>query len=200
MTAQKICLIGGSGFIGRHLAAQLASRDHRLTIASRRTAPPDFRVLPSAELVSADVHDPVQLAKLIAGHDAVISMVGILHGSRAQFEEAHAQLPEKIVAACRLQNVRRLVHVSALGAAQDAPSDYQQTKALGELAVESSAKYFVPHLFAASLTCSPACKGCCPFCRWPEPAAGWLRPGWKTSPARYASAWRARKPWAKSWI
>ncbi|AOZ48598.1 complex I NDUFA9 subunit family protein [Chromobacterium vaccinii] len=138
MTAQKICLIGGSGFIGRHLAAQLASRDHRLTIASRRTAPPDFRVLPSAELVSADVHDPAQLAKLIAGHDAVISMVGILHGSRAQFEKAHAQLPEKIVAACRLQNVRRLVHVSALGAAQDAPSDYQQTKALGELAVESS--------------------------------------------------------------
>ncbi|QIY81725.1 complex I NDUFA9 subunit family protein [Chromobacterium violaceum] len=138
MTALKICLIGGSGFIGRHLAAQLASRGHRITIASRRTGLPDFRVLPSAELVSADIHDPGQLAGLIAGHDAVVSMVGILHGSRAQFEKAHAQLPEKIVDACRRQGVRRLVHVSALGAAQDAPSDYQQTKALGELAVESS--------------------------------------------------------------
>ncbi|XLM22068.1 NAD(P)H-binding protein, partial [Chromobacterium piscinae] len=77
-------------------------------------------------------------AELIAGHDAVVSMVGILHGSRAQFEKAHVQLVEKIVAACKRQGVRRLVHISALGAAQDAPSDYQQTKALGELAVENS--------------------------------------------------------------
>ncbi|MEN6079074.1 complex I NDUFA9 subunit family protein [Chromobacterium piscinae] len=138
MTSQRICLIGGSGFIGRHLAAQLASRGHRLTIASRRAPPPGFRVLPSAELVSVDIHDPAQLAMLVDGHDAVVSMAGILHGSRAQFEKAHAQLPEKIVAACRRQNVRRLLHISALGAAQDAPSDYQQTKALGELAVESS--------------------------------------------------------------
>ncbi|WP_434627300.1 complex I NDUFA9 subunit family protein [Chromobacterium sp. CV08] len=138
MSTQKICLIGGSGFIGRHLAARLAGLGHRLTVASRRTDLPGFRVLPSAELVRADIHDPAELARLVAGHDAVISMVGILHGSRAQFEKAHAELPEKIAAACRRQGVRRLLHISALGAAQDAPSDYQQTKALGELAVESS--------------------------------------------------------------
>ncbi|KUM05529.1 complex I NDUFA9 subunit family protein [Chromobacterium subtsugae] len=135
---QKICLIGGSGFIGRHLAARLAGDGHRITVASRKTALPEFLVLPSARLVNADIHDPAQLEALIAGHDAVVSMVGILHGSRAQFEKNHARLPEAIVEACRRQRVPRLVHVSALGAAQDAPSDYLQTKALGELAVEGS--------------------------------------------------------------
>ncbi|POZ60255.1 complex I NDUFA9 subunit family protein [Chromobacterium alticapitis] len=134
----RICLIGGSGFIGRHLAARLGGAGYRLTVASRKTALPGFMVLPSVELSAANVHDPEQLDALIAGHDAVISMAGILHGSRAAFEKIHSQLPEKVVTACRGQGVRRLIHISALGAAQDAPSDYQQTKALGELAVENS--------------------------------------------------------------
>ncbi|MEN3032351.1 complex I NDUFA9 subunit family protein [Chromobacterium amazonense] len=134
----RICLIGGSGFIGLHIATVLVQQGHRLTVATRKAALPAFSVLPSVELASADVHDPARLAELIAGHDAVVSMVGILHGSRAQFEKAHVQLVEKIVAACKQTGVRRLVHISALGAAQDAPSDYQQTKALGELAVENS--------------------------------------------------------------
>ncbi|OHX16365.1 complex I NDUFA9 subunit family protein [Chromobacterium sphagni] len=139
MSAQKICLIGGSGFIGRHLAAQLTTLGHPITVASRKTSLPELLVLPSVRLVSADIHDPAQLEALIAGHDAVVSMVGILHGSRAQFEQNHARLAESIAAACERQRVRRLVHISALGAAQDGPSDYLQTKALGELAVESSA-------------------------------------------------------------
>lgn len=134
----RICVIGGGGFIGRHLAARLSRHGHRLTIPSRKAALPQLQVLPSAELVQANVHDPAALARLVSGHDAVVSMVGILHGSRAQFEKAHAQLPEKIAAACKLGGIKRLIHVSALGAAQDAPSDYQQTKALGELAVENS--------------------------------------------------------------
>ena len=59
-------------------------------------------------------------------------MVGILHGSRRDFERAHVQLTEQVIAACQRQGVRRLVLVSALGAGRDAPSDYQQTKALAE--------------------------------------------------------------------
>ncbi|UTH73863.1 complex I NDUFA9 subunit family protein [Chromobacterium sp. IIBBL 290-4] len=138
MSVNRVCMIGGSGFIGRRIAAELAKAGMRLTIASRKPAQPLLQVLPGAELVEADVHDAAALDRLLRGHDAAISMAGILHGSRAQFEKVHAELPEKIAAACRRQRVPRLIHISALGAAQDAPSDYQQTKALGELAMERS--------------------------------------------------------------
>jgi len=136
----KIAIIGGAGFIGSYIAEYLSRDGHRLSIATRQRErhKTDLIPLPGCELVECNVHDPQQLRALLAGHDAVISMVGILHGSRAAFEKAHVTLVAGIIDACRASGIRRLIHISALGAAENAPSDYQQTKGKGEALVAAS--------------------------------------------------------------
>jgi NADH dehydrogenase len=88
--------------------------------------------LPTVDLVEADVHDADQMTALLQGADALVHLVAILHGSAAQFDRVHVQLPRSLAAACARAGVRRVVHVSALGVAADAPSDYLRSKAAGE--------------------------------------------------------------------
>lgn len=123
-------ILGGAGFLGRHLAAELARRSVEVTVPSRRRErAKHLIVLPAVDVVEADINAPGVLERLARGRDAVINLVGILHGS---FERAHVELPKAIVAACRASGVPRLLHVSALGAAPDAPSEYLRSKARGE--------------------------------------------------------------------
>jgi NADH dehydrogenase len=88
-------------------------------------------------VVQADVHDPQALTALMPGHDAVINMVAILHGDRHAFDKVHVQLPRQIAHACVQTGVKRMLHVSALGADQHGPSLYQRSKAQGEAALQS---------------------------------------------------------------
>jgi NADH dehydrogenase len=81
------------------------------------------------DVVEADVHAPPTLDRLVAPVDAVISLVGILHGD---FQRAHVELPRQLVEACRRHGVRRLVHVSALQADPAGPSAYLRSKGEGE--------------------------------------------------------------------
>jgi NADH dehydrogenase len=90
------------------------------------------------ELVQADVHDEAELVRLLAGCDAVVNLIAILHGSAADFQRVHVELPRKLAAACRATGVKRLVHVSALGAASDAPSNYLRSKAAGEAVLRTA--------------------------------------------------------------
>lgn len=136
MKHDRICVIGGGGFVGHHLVSLLASRGCRMWVPTRRRSRIiDLTVLPTVEVVEADVHDPAALRQLFRGMDAVINLVGILHGTPAEFERAHVELPRKIVQACSETNVGRLLHMSALGADAASRSVYQQTKAKGEAEV-----------------------------------------------------------------
>lgn len=138
-------LVGGSGFIGSAIARRLAARGERVVIPSRRRERARALILlPGVEVVEADVHDQAQLARLAAGADAAISLVGILHGDAGtpygrRFREAHVDLPRKLAAACATAGVPRLLHASALGAAADAPSMYLRSKADGEKALFDAA-------------------------------------------------------------
>ncbi|BAK77110.1 NAD-dependent epimerase/dehydratase [Pseudogulbenkiania sp. NH8B] len=140
MKYQRICVIGGSGFIGGYLGERLAEAGVEITFATRNYEQHKEKliVLPKTELVEVDVHDQTSLNALLHGHDAVVSMVGILHGSRQAFERAHVALPEKIIQACRYNGIRRLIHISALGADPNGPSHYQQTKGIAEQRIEAS--------------------------------------------------------------
>lgn len=139
MRHQNILVIGGSGFVGGHLAAALATDGRRVTIPSRRReVGKRLILLPTVDVVEADVGDDAALATLVRGKDAVINLVGILHGDEAAFTRAHVELPHRIAAACRAAGVRRLLHMSALGAAENGPSIYLRTKAKGEAAVEDA--------------------------------------------------------------
>lgn len=136
MKHEKICVIGGGGFVGHHLVSLLASRGCRVWVPTRRRQRIlDLAVLPTVEVVEADVHDPAVLHQLFTGMDAVINLVGILHGTAAQFERAHVELPRRIAHACNEAGVGRLLHMSALGADTASRSVYQQTKAKGEAEV-----------------------------------------------------------------
>ena len=136
---QKILVFGGTGFVGHHLCKELVRLQHRVTVPTRDVSSRrGVRSLPSVDLVQADVHDPAALARLVPGHDAVVNLVAILHGNSLEFERTHVELVRKIARACQDAGVLRLVHVSALGAANDAPSMYQRSKAKGEEVLQAS--------------------------------------------------------------
>jgi uncharacterized protein YbjT (DUF2867 family) len=137
---KNILVLGGTGFVGRHVCAKLSHAGWRTTVPSRQPekASP-LRALSMTHVVPADVHDEAALTRLIAGHDAVVNLVAILHGSAAAFEQVHVELPKKLARACAATGVRRLVHISALGASLDAPSMYQRSKARGEAVLQTAA-------------------------------------------------------------
>jgi NADH dehydrogenase len=97
-----------------------------------------IQFLPTTVPLPCDVHDDAQLARVLDGHDAVVNLIAILHGSAAQFDKVHVQLPQRLAAACRVAGLRRCVHVSALGADAEAPSDYLRSKAAGEETLRSA--------------------------------------------------------------
>jgi len=128
---KKVLVLGGSGFVGRSVCEQLSRRfpGLQLVVPTRR-APhaTHLRVLPNIEIVVADVHDPVVLTRLVAGCDAVVNLVAILHGSKDEFDAVHRRLPETLTRAMHAAGVRRLVHVSAIGVASYAPSNYLRSR------------------------------------------------------------------------
>lgn len=135
---KKILILGGTGFVGRHLCEKLTQLQWRVTVPTRREASArDIQMLPALDVVLADVHDEAALTRLVAGHDAVVNLVAILHGTQAAFERAHVALPQKIARACAATGVTRLIHVSALGAdarnPDAAPSMYLRSKGQGEV-------------------------------------------------------------------
>ena len=106
MTIARVLVLGGTGFVGRHLCEALQRQGMATTVATRH--PSTARRLAHLPLVTtrvANVHQPDALARLVPGHDAVVNLVAILHGSRAAFTQAHATLPQRLAqigrASCR---------------------------------------------------------------------------------------------------
>jgi NADH dehydrogenase len=140
-----VLVVGGSGFIGHHLCAELARRSLKITVPTRRRErAKNLILLPTVDVVEADVSAPGVLERLMRDKQAVINLVGVLHSRRGRaaergpndygpdFARAHVELPQAIVSACRTAGVRRLVHVSSLGASPQAPSQYLRSKGIGE--------------------------------------------------------------------
>ncbi len=130
---QNILILGGTGFVGLHVCEKLARLNCSVTVATRHIANArHLQIFPQLTAIEADIHDGPALASLLAGHDAVVNLVAILHGNEAAFEKVHVRLPQTLVQACQYSRVRRIVHVSALGASEASASFYQRSKARGE--------------------------------------------------------------------
>lgn len=142
-----ILLIGGNGFVGRALAAQLQSAGYSVLIPTGHLAAGrDLRLLPKVHLEDADIHefDTLQgLCSRVSSSGAVINLVGVLHDKPAQpygkiFQAAHVDLPKNIITAMQMHGLKRYLHMSALGAHSNGPSMYQRSKGDGEAAVKAS--------------------------------------------------------------
>ncbi|WP_425547974.1 complex I NDUFA9 subunit family protein [Actimicrobium antarcticum] len=141
MPYSNILVLGGTGFIGSHLIAQLAAQGRHVIVPTRRAVRArHLAVLPTVEIVVADINQDAALAALMRRADAVINLVGILHSRPGvgtasygpDFAKAHVELPIRVVAACGVAGVKRSLHMSALGANRTAPSMYLRSKAAGE--------------------------------------------------------------------
>ena len=144
MQHSNVLVIGGSGFIGRHIVARLTAQGLRVTVPTRRRARARHLILlPTIDVVECNVHDDSALNQLVRDKDAVINLVGVLHGSRGspygrEFAQSHVELPRRVVAACRTHNVLRFLHMSALSADPMGPSMYLRSKGSGEVEVQAA--------------------------------------------------------------
>ncbi len=138
-----VTVIGGSGFLGRYVVQQLAKAGHRVRVAVRH---PELALflkplggVGQIQIVQANVRYPASIAHAVAGSDAIVNLVGILYPSgRQTFNHVQGEGAEGIARAARAANVKVLVHVSAIGADAESPSNYARTKGEGEAKVRAA--------------------------------------------------------------
>lgn len=140
----RVLLLGGTGFVGRHVCEKLARLLWPVTVVTRRSSHAQhLQPLSLITVLPGDVHDEATLRRLLPGHDAVVNLVAMLHGNAVAFERTHVELPAKLAKACMAAGVKRLVHVSAIGAddsnPEAAPSLYLRSKSRGEAVLKAAA-------------------------------------------------------------
>jgi NADH dehydrogenase len=140
MSPSTVLVLGGSGFVGRHLVGRLVADGHRVLVPTRRRErAKHLLLLPTVDVFEADIHDSAALGQLASGVAAVVNLVGILNEARAgDFARAHVELARKVVDTCRQTGVRRLLHMSALNADARGPSGYLRSKGEAEAIVSAS--------------------------------------------------------------
>jgi uncharacterized protein YbjT (DUF2867 family) len=137
----KVLIIGGSGFIGSKITEALVTLGHRVTLPTRRRERAKHLImLPTCDVIEANVYDAKVLTQLVAEQDVVINLVGILHGNTgapygSDWKRAHVELTASILQAISKQ---RYLHMSALGADSKGPSMYQRSKGDAETLVMNS--------------------------------------------------------------
>jgi uncharacterized protein YbjT (DUF2867 family) len=147
MNEVKILLIGGSGFIGQKIASGLSALGHTVLLPTRKAAyAKELWVLPQLQVIEVNIHDPAALTDLcqrLGPDGVVINLVGILHDKTGTpygpgFLKNHVELTKKIIAAMGAANLKRYIHMSALGASNSGTSMYQRSKGDAENLVKTS--------------------------------------------------------------
>jgi uncharacterized protein YbjT (DUF2867 family) len=159
MRLQSIAVLGGTGFLGTRLVARLIKDGHRVTVLSRdREQHKHLLVLPGLTLENCDVYEEAQLSERFRGKDVVINLVGILNErgfSGLGFRRAHTELTRGVLQAARSAGVTRLLQVSALKAAADAPSYYLRSKGEAEQLIREASAVLDWTIFQPSVMFGP---------------------------------------------
>ena len=143
MNRRLITVFGGSGFIGRHIVRRLVADGWIVRAAGRDPVGAAFlqplgdagQIVP----VAADVTKPATVEAAVGDADAVINLVGILYERFSRtFQRIHVDGAANVARAAEAAGVKRLVHVSAIGADADSPAAYGRTKNAGEEAVKAA--------------------------------------------------------------
>jgi len=142
----QICtILGGGGFIGRYLVRNLTKKNFRCVISSRKAFEKGYlktQATPgSIELLNWNSNNFSELKEAIKNSDIVINLIGILHETRKQkFHNIHSSIPEAVAKICSESDVKKFIHVSAIGANENSKSLYQKSKHLGEVKALSNFK------------------------------------------------------------
>ncbi len=139
MTARKLVILGGTGFVGSRLVPRLAADGHHIVLLSRnREQHRQLGVLPQVSVRSANIYDDAALRQYFEDADAVLNLVGILNEQgKNTFQRVHVELTRRVIAACAATGVQRLHHMSSLKAGQGL-SNYLKTRGEAEVAVKAS--------------------------------------------------------------
>jgi len=135
----QICtILGGGGFIGRYLVRNLTKKNYRCIIPTRNPFQKGYlktQATPGAiELINWHDNNFDAVRESIKNSDYVINLIGILYETRRQkFMNIHANFPEIISKICADSDVKKFIHVSAIGASQKSKSLYQRSKYQGEI-------------------------------------------------------------------
>ena len=136
---KQVTVLGGSGFLGSALVAQLSAANYSVNVLTRRReASKHLILLPNVQVIECDVLDARALNAELKNTDMVVNLIGILHESKkCSFDKMHVQLPQRVADLCVKAGVKRLIHMSALQASTTAPSAYLRSRGAGEEAVNA---------------------------------------------------------------
>jgi NADH dehydrogenase len=139
MMGTRICLIGGSGFVGRAIVRQATRHGYAVTVACRHPERARDLRIEGVRLVRADIADGRGLDEAVADADIVVNLVGLLfERGRQNFAAVHVQGTERVLAACKRAGIAQYLHMSALGAGHVPASRYARSKAEAEERVRQS--------------------------------------------------------------
>lgn len=173
----NVCVLGGTGFVGTELVSVLASAGHWVRVPTRVLSNGQhLSVLPTVQLVAADVHDRRALSELLTDMDAAVNLIGILNESRgARFREVHVGLATKLIEEARTARVTRLLHMSSAGAdAERAPSKYLRSKGQAEALMRAAGPSLDVTIFKPSVIFGRGDSLTERFTRLLRIADGWL--------------------------
>ena len=129
-------ILGGGGFIGRYIVRNLTKKNYRCIIPTRNPfqkgylktqAPPG-----AVEFIDFNPNNFSKIQGAINNSDVVINLIGALYPEK-KFSSIHVDIPDLISKFCAESNVKKFIHLSAIGANPDSKSKYQQSKFQGEV-------------------------------------------------------------------
>ena len=132
----KICILGGTGFVGRSLINALSKENYTITVITRDfDKNKDLAIYPNLKLIQEDVYNEKRMLEVSKSHDVLINLIGILNekGFRGKgFYLAHSKIARIILNVCKQNRIKRILHMSALNADPGGSSHYLRTKGEAE--------------------------------------------------------------------
>ena len=132
----KICILGGTGFVGRSLISALSKENYTITVITRDfDKNKDLAIYPNLKLIQEDVYNEKRMLEVSKSHDVLINLIGILNekGFRGKgFYLAHSKIARIILNVCKQNRIKRILHMSALNANPGGSSHYLRTKGEAE--------------------------------------------------------------------
>ena len=136
----KNCLIfGGSGQIGRHLIRKLTKNNYKVTVVTRNIHQKSYIIKTQAnagyiDIVEANIFDEIKIRKLFKDADICINLIGVLFEKKrgVTFKNIHTLFPSILAKLCKEYDLKKFIHLSALGINDAVDSEYAKSKLQGE--------------------------------------------------------------------